>query len=1178
MKHASTGYLRLTAEPAGGRAQESAQRGSELCPDLGLQPRMIVGGRRATSRKPVVRGLSPLVVAIAAALGSGQAHAVADFTLSTSDSGSSSFNTVGNWATTSPGGPSPVAPSPGFTYQTGASASAKILNTPTITNAPFGGDYLSLDLNGVLAFRTNNQILTFNNATANPGGLIMNGGVVVNAGPDAVTINGVMTVTAESVLRPAFSGRTQTINASIGGTAGLRIRSDVTGGGTVQFNSTTNTYDGDTTIESGGVLRMGATDAMPSDPADGNLVVQSGGTFELDGNNTTMQGLSGAGGVVNASASGADLTVQGDADGDVTFSGSITDGGAGALSVTKTGDTRQIFSGTGFSYTGGTTIEDGQLRLASGASLGSGSVTITGDGSGTLELDNTDVNYALTLEGRGSDTAHIDNIAGNNTVSGALTLQETVDGNDPAVLNIDASGGDLTVSSDLGFTGTEGSVLNLGGASTATVSGNINLAGGGTNALEKEDGGTWTLTGTTATDTVTVNAGQLNIANTLTTTGDVTVVSGAALQQQSADIIDRGQQAGDFVVDGAVDLNGGDASMNALSGTDSGASVDNTGAIDATLTLGNAAGGSYAGGIDDTGVGSLSIEKDGAGTQSIGDIDIAGTIDVSDGTLSAGTVTNAGNVGITGGSTFSVTGTTNAGDLDVTNGTATLNDDATLGEVTVASGSQANLLGTDNSTGAISSSGTLIAPNTTGVDGNLDISGGTASMATTSGAVGVSNGDVSISGGAIATIDTLDTTAGTGGAVSVSGAATSATLNGVNTGDDDITVTDGTASLTDVESTTGDVNVQGGTVSIGGTGDFDAMNVSGGLLNVTSSGALNGSGDTNVTGGQVNISGSGLTVNEVINLFSRSDDSVQLNNVANTNTITGAVNLTDDDDDEDPDDTYSITSADGVLNLNGGITSALTSGNRVLNLGGDGDGTVSSLTFDEAGNSLVKTGGGSWSVADPTMADGTISSQSGILALAATADLSGSMVYEVLADAELDVNGLSSSTLAVADTQTLRGGGLVDGNVIAASGSLVSPGTSADATQTLEIRGNLELAGVLEIDIFGLSDRDLLSVGGDLTIASGAELDLNLGSLAPFNAAYVFASYGNASPPTGSFSLIGDPLPTGYFIDYAYNGDSIALVNNDVPVPAPAPLALIGLGALAWGSGRKLFSKQTARA
>jgi hypothetical protein len=209
---------------------------------------------------------------------------------------------------------------------------------------------------------------------------------------------------------------------------------------------------------------------------------------------------------------------------------------------------------------------------------------------------------------------------------------------------------------------------------------------------------------------------------------------------------------------------------------------------------------------------------------------------------------------------------------------------------------------------------------------------------------------------------------------------------------------------------------------------------------------------------------------------------------------------------------------------------------------------------------IVKDGDGEWTLSNATMDDGTISSQNGILALGSGANLTGSMVYEVLAGAELNVTGLGD--LEVADTQTLRGGGLVDGDVIAADGAIVSVGDSSVAGQDLEITGSLELAGELALDVSN-SLIDMLIVGGDLTLTDAA---LDLAGALTANV-YILAQYGGIR--VGEFEF--DTTVAGYSFDYSYgSGGQIALVSdNPTVVPMPAPLALIGLGALVWGGLRR---------
>ncbi|MBK1631892.1 hypothetical protein CKO31_14335 [Thiohalocapsa halophila] len=929
------------------------------------------------SFRPAARTASSLI-GLMVALGSSNALAIA---MDGSDppNGVYSFNESGNWE-------DDTAPVPGQSYET---LSFRINTPPGTGDFTFAGDQLTV--NGGLFVFKGSGIVTVNSVGGSDG-LVLSDGATVVGGQSGLrsTLSGLVTLEQTSTINAADPGRGIDFNSSITGSGGMTLVSTAGDSGEIVLLNPNNDYSGATTLQTtpnaggdrGVILRAGAPGALSP---NSDIIVTAGSTVELDGNDNTIAGLAGDGTVENASATAAELTIQGGTNN--SFSGSLQDGtGGGALSVRKTEDTRQIFSGTGFSYTGGTTIEDGQLRLAAGASLGAGAVTITGDGSGTVELDNTDINYAVTLEGRGSDTAHIDNIAGNNTVSGPLTLQETADSNDPAIFTIDSSGGDLDVSSDLAFTGTEASILNLGGASTGTVTGNINLAGGGSNALEKEDGGTWTLAGTTNTDTVTVNAGQLNIADTLTTSGDVTVTSGGTLQQQAGSQFDRADQGGKFIVDGSLDLNGNDASISALDGASTGV-VDNTGPAAVTLTLGNSTptAGSFAGTIQDTGTGaSVNIVKDGSNTQTF-----------------------------SGANTYTGSTEVQAGALNIQN------DDA----------------------------------------------------------LGTTDGDTTVSG-------------------------------------------------------SGRVQLEGG-----------------------------------------------ITVGEAFDLIARSNMGVHLENVSNSNTISGAVTL-EDDSGSTTDDNYTISSTSGMLDLDGGITSSLATGNRILDLGGSGDGTVAALTFDEVGNQLVKSGDGTWTVSDATMTDGTITSEQGVLALAGDAsNLDGSMVYEVLSDAELDVTGITSPTTGTLDLdsgQQLKGNGLVDGNVVAASGSELTPDDFGTVGE-LEISGDLNLDGTLQIDIAGtMIDKLIVGVGSDLDI-SDAFVEFSLaGRLNRDVAAYVFAQYGTLSgSPLGVDDFTApDALTTFYDLDYDFgNNGQIAWVRNDVP--APAPLALIGIGALLWG-GLQLRAKRRA--
>ena len=71
---------------------------------------------------------------------------------------------------------------------------------------------------------------------------------------------------------------------------------------TLANTSTTslNNYQGNTTVNAGNVLLLGATGQVPNGPGTGNMSLS--GTFNLGGFNATVNGLSGAGTVDGASA------------------------------------------------------------------------------------------------------------------------------------------------------------------------------------------------------------------------------------------------------------------------------------------------------------------------------------------------------------------------------------------------------------------------------------------------------------------------------------------------------------------------------------------------------------------------------------------------------------------------------------------------------------------------------------------------------------------------------------------------------------------------------------------------------------------------------------------------------------------------------------------------------------
>ncbi|MFA6286727.1 MAG: autotransporter-associated beta strand repeat-containing protein [Opitutaceae bacterium] len=332
-----------------------------------------------------------------------------------------------------------------------------------------------------------------------------------------------------------------------------------------------NTYTGSTTI-AGGSIKIGVADNRL--PTGTNLIINGSsaaitrGSFDLNGFNQTVAGLTGGSGayrgVVSNTATGTGtntLTVTGTS----TFAGTIKDGTTAKTALTKgTGGTLTL-SGAN-AYTGGTIIDGGTV-VASGADFtastgtgtwtnGSSNITlgsvaglsigqvVSGTGipvGATITAINTGTNVitlssATTAGGTGATVglaAYAPLGTGNVTVNTGGTLNVTGGLADNSAVTV--NGGTYTVGSTdtVGaITLTSGTINGAGtvtGSSYATRSGTISAVLAGTGALTQSTSGTTTLSGAnTYTGATNVTAGTLLVNGSLANTV-VTVDSGAIL-------------------------------------------------------------------------------------------------------------------------------------------------------------------------------------------------------------------------------------------------------------------------------------------------------------------------------------------------------------------------------------------------------------------------------------------------------------------------------------------------------------------------------------------------------------------------------------------------------------------------------------------------------------------------
>jgi autotransporter-associated beta strand protein len=211
-------------------------------------------------------------------------------------------------------------------------------------------------------------------------------------------------------------------------------------GGTVVLTNPLNDWGGNTVIRENQRVRLGASEVIPHGPAAGNVIFQGVGdgdrevVLALNGRNETVNGIQRTGGasaralIANGSATPATITI-GANDATSTWDGSVRDAdpfsaagsGTGALSLTKTGAGTLTLNGTNLTYSGATSVGGGVLVLG-GAVPNSSAANVN---AGTLRLGAADrlPDAALVTFGSGTlDTNGFSEAAGVLGLAGAANI------------------------------------------------------------------------------------------------------------------------------------------------------------------------------------------------------------------------------------------------------------------------------------------------------------------------------------------------------------------------------------------------------------------------------------------------------------------------------------------------------------------------------------------------------------------------------------------------------------------------------------------------------------------------------------------------------------------------------------------------------------------------------------
>lgn len=369
-----------------------------------------------------------------------------------------------------------------------------------------------------------------------------------------LTLGGNTTLTGDTTRSLALSGGDSTcrpviLAGPIGGT-GSSSALTVTGIGTLELaGSGANTYTGLTTMNSGnavlllnktgvnaiagnvaitaGTVRLGQSNQI----ADTALFSPTSGTFDLNGNSETIGSVGPGTGTITSSVAGNSiLTIAGSVTGDA--SATITNG-SGTVSLVKNGDQMLILRGAS-TYTGGTTLNQGEIALVSTSALGTGTITLNG---GTLRTqDITPQTLANHLEIGGNVTIGIASTNATITLNGTTTLLGTAT---TRILNIRSGMG--ANRSPVVFAGAIGDGGNANAITINTTG--TGVSGTGNYTTTTFGSGASDTTANTYTGLTTVNGSQTRLV--LDKADGTTAIAGNLTQTNGQIVFTRSNQLAD---------------------------------------------------------------------------------------------------------------------------------------------------------------------------------------------------------------------------------------------------------------------------------------------------------------------------------------------------------------------------------------------------------------------------------------------------------------------------------------------------------------------------------------------------------------------------------------------------------------------------------------------------------
>ncbi len=848
-----------------------------------------------------------------------------------------------------------------------------------------------------------------------------------------------------------------------------------------------------------GVSAAGSGVVMLSGTGSGNTpgVAINGATVQSGTGTVTINGTGGgagsnnygvvieAGGVVRSTGASANISITGI--GGNSSGGPFNDG----VEITGTGSlVTTVGANVSLRGTGGTSSSDNYgIRVAAGGE-------VTAGGNGTVMFNGTG------------------GVAGGDENGVVVTDSGSLVTSSGGTVTILGQGGGFTPdSADCGIVVQSGAVVSAGGTGTLVVQGTSGPSSGGSNLGVLVSGATITSSGGNVEVTGDASEGGGNVNN-------------VGVRIDSAGIVTAGGTGGVFVTGTASSETGGTLTDFGVFVTDSGSQITSTGG-DISITGQGGGGTIYGVSVDTdasvTAPGSHSVTLTGTNS-TYGGIKIAGSVGSTSGAVS---LTAANRIDESAGGVVSTSGT-----LTTASATGTMLTGAGVNAVGTwsATNTTSGAISLTNTSTTLTVSGIAQGGTVAGSDvtinqaGNLSVTGAVSTTAAANGTIGLTTtGGITLTAGVTAGgSGNLNLIANQTGATA--GSFTGILINGVT-----------------VQSTTGDVLVQGTGGSGGGggngvtiqgggkiqtTGGTGTVTVQGTGANSTNSGeegvVISGSGIVVTSGGgNVSITGqaggsgaSAADIGVVVNVGTQVTAGG-----GGTVTVHGTGGGVGTSNNWGVEVIGTLTSSGGdvtITGVGGGSGGASNAGiivNGQVTAGGSGavaltgtgvggngivvDGSVTStgggISVTSLINSLIVSAGGS--VTAPGVNSVTLSASSGLISNQGTVSSSSGNISATASNNIIESgSGLVSTTGAGIITLSAGSGGIgTSGNPVVVSGNFLNSTTSGNTNQFLSTTGSTTIgstglsAGTGTVEL----DDGTFALGSSNQINDSTKLNVN---------------------------------------------------------------------------------------